>query len=102
MVGKDVQLSSELGLPIHVRQQLMDKSFLLLRKYEGLFDVARLRLHFKNEGSRLACTMNLFTNGGTYHAHASGWDALEVVHEAADRISLQLRRHNRRQASSFA
>jgi hypothetical protein len=101
MTGGNLQFSTDVKLPSLVRRQVLEQMERLLEKHSFWFGATQLDVRIRNNGPQIECSMNLSTDDGRYHAHATGWDVRQIVHETLNRLDLQMHKRFEKRAQAW-
>jgi hypothetical protein len=93
-----VQVTTDVALPSLIRKQVHDYMTRFLSRYDARFGFVQLHAHLKHDGPQIACSINLVTDDGRYHARLSGWDVRTMVQEGVDMLAFQVHRKMERRA----
>lgn len=97
----NLQFSTDVRLSSVVRRQLIEQMERLLDKHRYWFGISQLDVRLRTNGPQLECNMHLITDDGRYHANVSGWDVRQIVHEAVNRIDLQMHKRFEKRAGAW-
>ena len=68
----------------------MERATRVLQRHGHRFGTASLQIHVKSSSSQVACSANLFTDEGSYHASVEEWNVLKGVDAVFERLHQQI------------